>query len=273
MSPFEEVFAKGGPLVGAWDYLDEAGTKLYLFTIGDRGAQVVAQTEVPLVQHEEMVERLAARSHRVGGAYGSNTFVWVADDRGFAIWSDEALTASGTDSSRATQVTLFVDPADQGHRGVRLTRSSGQQETLVEERDPTPKRDPAYGHEELFVDSLWARFLGEALAVWFLVPFVDEVSGNGNDAQLKVARAARALAERMDGPHGELVESIGALGRATDIALRCLPGMLEVVVSDGKTRSAKLKEGTSAQIAAFLQRVSTPRTMLQTVNGLLRQSR
>ena len=278
MMPFEEALDASGPLVAAWDYEDNTRTRLRLYAVGELGARAIASTMVPLDQREDWVDRLIERGIRIGADYAGSVFVWVADDEGFAVWASDRVVAKGElDSAGVECVTLFVDPADSGHRGVRFTRTDGQLELIVEEHDPIPGLDPAYGSDDLFLDTLWARYLGEHLALGCLVPFVSEISGDGFAADLTIARAARTLADQVDGsgPAEALVQSLGPIGRAAGLALRVDPAQrsveLQITTADGATLSVRIKEGTSAMVAAFLRRVSTPRCVQFAMNDQLNQ--
>ncbi len=278
MKPFAEALGGPGPLVAAWDYEDNARTKLSLFHVGERGLTTVAQTEVPLDRQEEMVERLVERKIRIGGHYAGSVFAWVVDDQGCSVWTPRTRVAHlGARPTDVVAVTLFVDPADAGHRGVRLTRAGGKDQVLVEERDPTPSIDPAYGHDELFSDSMWARFLADQLAVWLLVPRSDEVSQRSNELDLTIARGAVALAAQLErgGSAERIVQSLGPVGRAHEVAFVAAgPEGLELTVTGvGGTSSVQLKAGTPAQLAAFLRRPGTPYRVQWAVNAQLQGPR
>lgn len=269
---FEAATAHEGPLVAAWDYEDNGQTRMCLFHVGGEHVTQLAETNVPTETREDFVDRLVAKNIRIGGMYAGTVYVWVVDEAGFTVWSGDAVAASGTRASKdVVKVTLFVDPAYDGHRGVRFTLASGASEVVVEEDDPIPRIDPAYGADELFLDTLWANYLGNQLAVWLLVPFVNERRSGSNEMDLTVARAARTLADQLDGSgRGELLVSMGAVGRSADLAFRVDAAQtaidLRITLQGGETATVALKRGTRAQLAAFLRRVTTPSTVLSAMN-------
>jgi len=273
MKPFDEALAAPGPLLAAWDEEDNTRTRLGLFSVADDHVTELAQTNVPHDQREDLVDRLVARKIRIGAQYGGKVFTWVADDESFAVWSGSELVASGTRTTKSVSgVTIFVDPDDQGHRGVRLTLASGRSELVVEEHDPTPRIDPAYGDDELLLDTLWAKYLGTHLALWFLVPLDEPSARTTYGLELAIARSARTLAAQLDAAasSSDLVLSMGPIGRSAELAFRIGEARnvldIQVTFKDGGTTSATIKRGTSAQISAFLRRVSTPSTVLFAMN-------
>jgi hypothetical protein len=139
---------------------------------------------VPPDQQESMVERLLALGVRIGANYGSSTFVWSADDRAFSIWSNKTAISIPHGKS-VTGVTVLYDRKDVGHRGVHLVLLDRSNEIVAEQHDPTPRIDPVYDDQDLEDDTRWARCLGEDLAVWFLVPLVDEIIGDTIEPDLE----------------------------------------------------------------------------------------
>ena len=55
MTPFEEALGAGGDLVAAWDLADTERMRLVLFSVGLKGAERLAATDVPLATHEDMI--------------------------------------------------------------------------------------------------------------------------------------------------------------------------------------------------------------------------
>lgn len=248
MTPFEEALGAGGDLVAAWDLADAEQLRLVLFSVGLKGAERLAETDVPRATHEDMVDRLVDRAVRIGATYADTSVVWVTDDHGFVVWSGEAQTASGRIASHAVaSVQVF------GDRGVRLKLKSGGHDVIAEEPS-----GPA----------LWAPFLGEHLAIWHLVALENESEPALIDERLAIAYTARGLAkdiEKNNAPIAQLVHAIGPIGPST---------MLSFVVSDTENATllairvtmpggatpleAVVKRGTRVQIAAYLRRVTTP---------------
>jgi hypothetical protein len=266
MKPFEDVLAAGGSLVAAWDHHDDDRTRLCLFSVGSAGATIEASTTVPLDQQEAMVERLIAKGVRIGGSYARSTFVWTASEQEFWIWSHKT-SKSIPRTKLVAGVAVFFERA--GHRGVRVTLANGGHEIVADEHDSMARIDPAYDIEDLEADTRWARYLAEDLAVWFLVPMIDEITKGTIDPDLAIARALRGLADEVAGSSVAIVKSLGPIGDARELVYRCTADTLEIQVTGATTSTAVLKHGTRAQIAAFLRRVSTPATTLWAMNDLL----
>jgi hypothetical protein len=286
MKPFEQALAGGGTLVGAWDLdADHEGT-LVLFSVGNAGAQRVAEKVVEADQHELAADDLRARNVRIGATCHATPYVWVIDDAGYSVWSRDALVATGKRATDVTRVITFYDPADLGHRGVTLALTGGKDEMLVEERDPASRVDPGYNHDSLFIEGRWATHLGRQLATWLGVPHEDQIDDRTNARHLAIAKVARSLADEVQrtpttGPFEEVRRSAGTLEPAGEVALRFAPNPLEpakrflelkVSSPSGKTTSGRwIKQGTNAQIAAFLRDVATPDTVVSTLHDLLRK--
>jgi len=248
MTPFEEALGAGGDLVAAWDLADTERMRLVLFSVGLKGAERLAATDVPLATHEDMVDRLVDRGVRIGATYADTSRVWVTDDHGFVVWSRDAQTASGRIASHAVaSVQVFEN------RGVQLKLKSRGQEVIAEERS-----GPA----------LWAPCLGEHLAIWHLVALKNESEPASIDERLAIAYTARELAkdiEKNSAPIAQLVHAIGPIEpsamlsllvadseHATSLAIRVrMPG-------GGEPLNVVIKRGTRGQIAAYLRRVTTP---------------
>lgn len=284
MTPFEEAVAAGGLLVAAWDLEDNERMRLALYSTGPGGAKRLAQTDVPSATHEAMVDRLVDRGVRMGACYAGTPFVWSADERGFAVWDDKALTASGKIASRAVAaVQVFLDPADRGHRGVRLKLKTGGTELIAEERSLAAHLDITYGQDNLYYDTFWAQYLGEHLAVWHCVPLENDIQPTSIEADLAIVSAARDLAGELEkqSVRGEVTKVIGPVGRSTELAFVFEPDASDAAVGtlairvksqSGKTTSTKvIKPGSIANISAFLWRVTTPAAVQWTMNELIRQ--
>lgn len=284
MTPFEEALAAGGALVAAWDLEDNDRLRLALYSTGETGAKRLAQTDVPRETHEATVDRLLDRGVRIGACYAGTPFVWVADDRGFAVWNDQKLTASGKIASRAVAaVQVFVDPTDRGHRGVLLKIKSGGTELIAEERSRAARLDITYGQDNLYYDTFWAQYLGEHLAVWHCVPLENDVQPTSIDDDLAIVKAARELAKELSTPRatGEIIKVMGPVGRSPELAFVFEPdsgdaalGTLAIRVKSqsGKTVSTKvIKQGVRANINAYLWRVTTPAAVLSAMNELIRE--
>lgn len=280
MTPFEEALAAGGALVAAWDLEDNDRTRVVLYATGSGGAKRLAQTDVPRETHEAIVDRLIDRAVRIGACYAGSPFVWVADDRGFAVWDDKALTASGKIGSGAAAVQVFLDPADRGHRGVRLKLKSGGSELIAEEQSRAARLDITYGQDNLYYDTFWAQYLGEHLAVWHCVPLENEIQPASIEADLVIVKAARELAKELEISSSEVIKPMGPVGRSTDLAFvfdrdaNAAAGSIAVRVKSqsGNTTSTKvLKQGSISQLIAFLWRVTTPAAVLWAMNELIRQ--
>ncbi len=271
MSTFDESLGHAGPLLAAWDYNHRERTRVRLFHVPDGAVAFLAETTVPLAEHEEVVERLIAQGVRIGGMYATTSYRWAIDDAGLVIWKGDVIAARRAHPPEGcTCVELFIDPVKQGHRGVRFNSGSGE-DVLVEESDPTPDLDPAYGDDELLMDTLWGHYLGSQVAVWANVPFLDGRTGESDSLALPIARAARALAGQLGSGAGEIEMPMGAIGRAAGISFHVNPTRdrlgLRVMFSDGRRASAQLKAGTTIQIAAYLRRVTTPSHVLTAMNG------
>ncbi len=275
MSTFDESLAHAGPLLAAWDYNHSERTRMRLFYVPDETVTYLAETTVPLAEHEEFVDRLIAKGIRIGGMYATTLYRWAIDNAGLVIWKGNAVVARRAHPpAGCTNVELFIESL--AHRGVRFNLASGE-DVLVEESDPTPSLDPAYGDDELLMDTLWGYYLGSHLAVWADVPFLDGRTGESETLALPIARAARALADQLRSGSGEIEMPVGATGRAADIAFHVNPTRgsvdLRVTFSDDGTTSTQLKAGTTTQIAAYLRRVTTPSTVLFAMNGEIEKHR
>lgn len=287
MTRFEEAVAAGGPLIAAWDYEDNERQRLVLFKVGGSGWVKVAETDVPEETREAMHERLTDRGVRVGTTYAGSGYVWVTDDLGFGVWSETAQTGSGKIASPAvSKIHVIYEGGAPDRRAVAIELKTGGTEIVAEDRSMWPSMDITYDHMNLEMETLWAHYLSLHLALWHLVPLVNDISPYSIDEDMAVARAARALAKSVgklpdigafDPPH----ESPGPLGRSSQLVLAVVPvanepatRALEVRVTSpsGKlTSTATIKRGANAHVAAFLRRVTTPSAVLTAMSGIVDQ--
>lgn len=287
MTPFEQALSDGGTFVAAWDFEDNDRTRLVLYRVSAAGAQRVAETNVPLATREDMVDSLVARGVRVGATYSGTGFAWVADEAGYTVWADGKQSSTAHVAQPTVSVVhVFYDAADRGHRGVRLDRRDGGSELVAEERSPAARLDITYGQDNLSNDTLWAHYMGLHLAIWHLVPLVNDVSPTNIEPDLRIARAARTLAAGLaDAPAGSalepLVQTAGAVGRATELSLAVLPGAanesveveVRVVAKTGAHLRRTIKQGSRQQVGQFLQRVTTPSAAKWAMNALINELR
>lgn len=257
MTAFEQALNDDGMLVAAWDFEDNDRTRLALYRASAAGAQRVAETSVPLATREDMVDSLVARGVRVGATYSGTGFVWVADEAGYTVWADDKRSATGqAPQPTVSAVHVFYDAADRGHRGVRLVRRDGGSELVAEEHSPAARLDITYGQDNLYNDTLWAHYMGLHLAIWHLVPFVNDISPTNIEPDLRIARVARTLAAGLaaapaGGAFDPLVETAGTVGRATELSLAVLPGAtsesvaveVRVVAKTGAHLRRTIKQG------------------------------
>jgi hypothetical protein len=289
MTPFEEAVAAGGPLVAAWDYDDNDGRRLVLFKVGSSGWEKVAETEVDAPSHEALHERLVDRGVRIGATYAGSGFVWVADDLGFGVWNETSQTSSGKIASPVvSKVHVTYTAGDPDRRAVSLELKSGGTEVLAEVRSSWPALDITYDHSNLEFETYWAHHLSLHLAIWHLVPLVNDITPYNFDRDLEVARAARSLAKSV----GQLpdigtfdaatIQALGPSKMTRGVALAVAPEASEpatrtvevrVALLNGKTMAVGIKNGTNAQVAAFLRRVTTPTAVLDAINAALEQQR
>lgn len=288
MTPFEEAVAQGGPLVAAWDYEDNESTRLVLFKVGSSGWTKLADTDVPAEAHEPTTERLTDRGVRVGATYAGSGFVWVADERGFGVWSDKAQTGSGKVASPAvSEVNVFYEGGKPDRRGVQLKLKSGGTEVVADDRSLAPSLDITYDQVNLEEETRWAHYMGLHLAIWHLVPLVNDISPFAIDDHLTIARAARALAKEVTtlpdiGTFDELTQTLGPLARSSNMVLCVTPTSepatraveIRVTSPTGKlTESATIKRGSNAQVAAFLRRVTMPSAAMRAMNAIVNKQK
>jgi hypothetical protein len=226
-----------------------------------------------------MVDQLVAQGYRIGASYG--TYVWVIDEHGFALFSSGVLvTTSERPPEGVATVRVHYARKDRGTCGVGFVLASGETELVIEERDVAGD-NIAYSETDHVEDTRWALYIGVQLALWCGVPLDDEASNFEIDADLAIMRASRTLAGKLadTSAASELVESMGTIGRATELAFRFVPASgaakatleLRVTSKKGATRTTPpIKLGTTAQVAAFLRRVTTPATVQFAMNDTIR---
>lgn len=287
MTPFEEAVAAGGPLVAAWDYEDNDRQRLVLFEVGSSGWTKVAETDVLAATQEAMHERLTDRGVRIGATYAGSGFVWLADELGFGVWNEKAQTGSGKVASPVvSKVHVIYEGGAPDRRAVALELESGGSDVVAEDRSMWPSMDITYNQTNLEMETLWAHYLGLHLALWHLVPLVNDISPYAFEHDLEVARAARALANNVGGisdvgASDPVSQAFGPWGQTSALALVVAPSASEhatrtievrVTSKSGKTTSsAIIKRGTNSQLAAFLRRVTTPSVVLRAISAVLTQ--
>lgn len=279
MTPFERALEERGALVAAWDFEDNESLRLVLYAVSEQGATQLADTDVARAVHEEMVDRLAARNVRVGATFRGSDLVWVADDQGFAVWSRTARTCAGTALDPAVErVHIWLDGDDVGHRGVRFDLRGGTNRMIAEEQT-SASNQLTYSDDDLSMETLWAHYLGLHVALWHGVPLVNDISPVLAPDQFVVERGLRALAPIVEHGTDEVVQSLGAVGRSSDLTVRIGADaqnpdghVVEVRVKLAGAPSAFsqiVKRGEPATIGPFLRRVTTPATIVSAMNKLI----
>lgn len=287
MTSFEEAVAAGGPLVAAWDYEDDDRQRLVLFKVGASGWVKLAETEVPPPSQEALHESLIERGVRIGTTYAGSGFVWVADELGFGVWNETAQTGSGKIASPVvSKVHVTYEAGDPDRRAVSLELKSGGAEVVAELRSSWPAIDITYDHTNLEMETFWAHYLSLHLAIWHLVPVVNDITPYPSERDLAVARAARALAKSVGqlpdiGAFDAASQSLGPSAKTSDVTIALVPSANEpasrkvevrVTSSSGKaTSTVTIKSGTNAQVVAFLRRVTTPSAVLDAITAALDQ--
>lgn len=285
MTSFEEAVAAGGPLVAAWDYEDDDRRRLVLFKVGTSGWTKLAETEVPQPSQEALHESLTDRGVRIGATYAGSGFVWVADELGFGVWNETAQTSSGKIASPAvSKVHVTYEAGDPDRRAVSLELKSGGVELLAEVRSSWPAIDITYDHTNLEMETFWAHYLSLHLAIWHLVPVVNDITPYSCDRDLAVARAARALAKIVGplphiGAFDAVSQSLGSSARTSEVTIVVVPSANEPAIRtvevrvtsvDGEaTSTVAIKSGSNAQVVAFLRRVTTPSAVLDAITAAL----
>src|SRR5918997_1817493 len=148
--------APGEPetVVAVWDY---ASRPEATFAIGVLTAKGVARYEYKSLPKRMRPAVLAAMRRRgvlCAASYAGADFVWLADDRGFGVWSAKAgVVAEATadevllEGARVPRgdvkaIHTFVSH-DYVVRGIHVERADGARLPLVSERDAIAEADPA----------------------------------------------------------------------------------------------------------------------------------
>lgn len=287
MTPFEEAVAAGGPLVAAWDYEDDERQRLVLFKVGPSGWVKLAETDVPAETREAMQDRLTDQGVRVGTTWAGSGYVWVTDDLGFGVWNEKAQTGSGKVASPAVaKIHVIYEGGAPDRRAVVIEMRSGGAEVVAEERSMWPSMDPTWDNMNLEMEMLWAHYMSLHLALWHLVPLVNDVSPYSLDNDAAVLRAARALAKNVGklpdiGTFEPPSETLGPQGRTSNVVLAVVPDASEaatrvvevrVTLASGKLATAVIKRGSNAEVAGFLRRVTLPSIALTAVSRIVDQN-
>ena len=280
-------------VVALWDY---ASRPEATFAIGVLKASGVARYDYKQLPKRNRPATLAAmrrRGVRCAANYAGADFVWLADDRGFGVWSAKAGLVAEADADEVLlegarvprgdvkAIYTFVSH-DYVVRGVHVECADGARLPLVSERDAVAEADPTYGRNELLEsDARWIACCGRDLAIALRVPLVDPVFGATADPA--AAAAAHALAARVErlpetGEFGAVEEAfINADRRA---ALRCAPSPadpermrfveLRVTSASGQsTTSQWLLAGSNGELAAYLRWPETVGDIPRHVRGLV----
>ncbi len=286
----DELLAKPGPLLPAWELNDRIVHTVRVHRIGSAGAALVGRTDVDPNEVEVTNNKLQDRGLRVGNAYYS--FVWVIDEAGLSVWSKTAQVAEGTREDvllgsellRAgdiKRVETFVDPENWGHRGARV--DTGNRSVVVAEENFSVANNPEYSAMDLDTEIMWADFLGRDIALWLGVPYADRHGKITNKPQLDIYTACCGLADKLASvpERGEFDFVFHSVGESGDVVLRLAPNPLEealrfielrVHTASGKSWHGRwLKIGTNAQIAKFLRNVRTPALIMLTTPELRRK--
>lgn len=280
MTPFEQALGAGGTLVAAWDYGDNASERLVLHAVGENGAKELAETSVPQATRQDLVDRLIARGVRVGAMYGGTPFTWVVDEQGFAVWTETARTAGSSERiANVDHVHVWLGE-NRGHRGVRLELKDGTALLIAEERRASHELI-TYGQDDLLYETYWASYMAFDLALWHEVPIVSDITDESNDKNLRVYRANAELAATIERDAGEVIKAHGAIGRASDLTLRISAESEGVRTAEVRVTIPKIsgvltgivKRGSTAQVAAYLRRVSSPSEVLRAMNLLINDAR
>jgi hypothetical protein len=286
VNDFDAALGRGGSLVAAWDDFDDDRTTLTLFEVGPNGARQLADTKVAREAQQKRADELVARGVRIGYTVGNNEHVWAIDEIA-SVWSSNRVVVDGNRTilrlagdSVATgdvrRVIAFYNAEDRGRRGVRL-ETARKQVIAAEEHDDGVRDDPFYNQDNLVIDAQWASYLANDLATWLGVPLEDQLNHIDNASQLRIAKAAREVAEQTT---PEVMHSIGFVESLGELKLRRAASSaggeyLEVIVAPkgGKVSSRWLRQGTRDQIVTTLRSVRLPRLVLDTASAILDQER
>jgi hypothetical protein len=174
-----------GDLLAVWSS-DGLAETLQVCAVADGRLDRLAAARLPLEEREARTEALRTRGVRIGPTDGPSQFCWSVDGR-FTVWSltgvmvetdgDTLVCEDGRAVARTEvdRVVSFLDPGSLGRRGVKVVTAYGDEVVLVEEDDPAPALDPAYGIDNVMIDAAWASFLGRDLAGWLGAPHDDEL--------------------------------------------------------------------------------------------------
>jgi hypothetical protein len=287
--------APGEPedVVAVWDY---ASRPEATFAIGVLRAKGVARYEYKTLPKRNRPATLAAMRRRgvlSAARYAGSDFVWLADERGFRVWSAKAgvvasvnadeILLEGARVSRGDvkAVHTFVGD-DYVVRGIGIERADGARLTLVSEADAIAEADPTYGRNELLEsDARWIACCGRDLAITLRVPLVDTVFGATADPA--VAAAAHGLAARIErlpetGEFGAIEQAFVHADRPA--VLRCASSPADpermrfaelrvASVSGQSTASQWLLAGSNGELAAYLRWPETVEEIPRHVRGLV----
>lgn len=245
------------------------------------GARQVAQTDVPRETRHDVVDRLVAQGVRVGGTYAGSDFVWVADDTGFTVWTKTSCVAEGTRRKPdVARVHVWIDETNAGHRGVRFDLHDGGTRPIVKEKRSSA-RLLTYGEDDLYLETLWAHYLGLHLALWHGVELVNDISSKSTEADLSVRRGSLELAARLSPQSKEVSVNLGSVSRASELVMyvsaagddsaRTL-GIRAKASGSSPILTRTIKRGTLAQVSAFLRRVTTPSAVLTAMNVAINEA-
>ncbi len=280
-------------VVAVWDY---ASRPEVTFAIGVLTAQGVARYEYKQLPKRNRPAMLAAMRRRgvlSAASYAGADFVWLADDRGFGVWSAKAGVVA---SANADEVLLGGARVPRGDvkaihtfvgddyvvRGISIERADGARLPLVSETDAIAEADPTYGRNELLEsDARWVAYCGRDLAVALRVPLVDPVFGVTADPA--VAAAAHELAARVEllpdaGEFGAIEQAFVHADRRA--VLRCAPSPadpervryaeLRVASESGQSTTSRwLLAGPNGELAAYLRWPETVEEIPRRLRGLV----
>ena len=287
--------APGEPetVAAVWDY---ASRPEATFSIGVLTAKGVARYEYTTLPKRNRPAVLAAMRRRgvlVAASYAGADFVWLADERGFGVWSAKAgLVAEATadevllEGARVPRGDVKALHTFVGHdyvvRAVHVERADGALLPLVSEADAVAEATPTYGRSELLEsDARWIAHCGRDLAIALRVPLVDPVFGV--TAEPAVAAAAHGLAARIErlprtGEFGAVEEAFVHADRRA--LLRCAPSPadpervrfaeLRVASPSGLSTTWQwLLAGSNGELAAYLRWPETVEEIPRRIRGLV----
>jgi hypothetical protein len=284
-------------VVAVWDY---ASRPEATFAIGVLTAKGVARYEYKKLPKRNRPATLAAMRRRgvlSAASYAGADFVWLADDRGFGVWSSKAAVVASANAdevllegTRVPRVAVRAVHTSVSHdyvvRGIRLERADGALLPLIFERDAIAEADPTYGRNELLEsDARWIACCGRDLAIALRVPLVDPVFGVTADPA--VAAAAHELAARIErlpdtGEFGAIELSFVHADRRA--VIRCAPSPadpermrfveLRVASESGQSTTSRwLLAGPNGELAAYLRWPETVEDIPRHIRGLVESQR